>query len=301
MRGAVWFSLLVLLACDSDPLSELSEVDRPDASSEEKPNPQPSVDAGANNPTDAATPPMTSCAGWAFTPNPSATGSVNQIAYTSAVRGYVYVDLIFEGLGQVKKGQLEVTRVDPAWTWQWPVTLSRPGEWKVSFVAEQPPQTISSCRFVVADTGLPPPLVDPEPDPNPNCDGKVCGESDEAGGQCQVCPMAYAAGGACMDPPSPITPSGSGQWACLDNANCSKSGSCKIWCPGEPCDTTRHPEGCPNGVEACWVPPHITDYEEACRQCCNSRYHSPTGEYACWDDNYNICRYPGECGRPYPQ
>ena len=39
---------------------------------------------------------------------------------------------------------------------------------------------------------------------------------------------------------------------------------------------------------------------EACRQCCESRFHTPTGQYACWDNTYNICRYPTDCGQPYP-
>ena len=62
----------------------------------------------------------------------------------------------------------------------------------------------------------------------------------------------------------------------------------------------RHPDGCPQGVESCFVPAGITDYEEACRQCCRGRHHAPTGEFACWDDAINLCRYPGDCGRPYP-
>ncbi|MFW5739119.1 MAG: hypothetical protein ACOC1F_02000 [Myxococcota bacterium] len=79
---------------------------------------------------------------------------------------------------------------------------------------------------------------------------------------------------------------------------CQISGLCRIWCPGEPCDTTVHPDGCPQGVEACSVDPHFTSYEpEACKACCESRHHAPTGEYACWDENF-LCRYPGDCGKP---
>ncbi len=73
-----------------------------------------------------------------------------------------------------------------------------------------------------------------------------------------------------------------------------------MWCPGEPCDTVRHPDGCPQGVESCFIDAHITNYEEACRACCESRHHAPTGEYACWDATHNMCRYPGDCGLPYP-
>ena len=68
----------------------------------------------------------------------------------------------------------------------------------------------------------------------------------------------------------------------------------------EPCDNVAHPDGCPQGVETCYVDPTLTDYEEACRQCCNSRYHQPLGLYACWDETYNICRHPYDCGTPYP-
>jgi hypothetical protein len=52
--------------------------------------------------------------------------------------------------------------------------------------------------------------------------------------------------------------------------------------------TTVHPDGCPQGVESCFVDPHVTSYEEACKTCCESRHHAPTGEYACWDDAFSL-------------
>ncbi|HJL26406.1 MAG TPA: M1 family aminopeptidase, partial [Polyangiaceae bacterium LLY-WYZ-15_(1-7)] len=164
------------------------------------------------------------------------------------------------------------------------------------FTADMGATLVGACAFDVADTGPPPDL------PGPSCATRVCGESDGAGGTCTRCPMVESEGGACMDPPSPVGPDGPGaSWACLDSAGCLEgSGLCRIWCPGEPCDMERHPDGCPQGVESCLVPAWVTDYEEACRMCCTSRRHDPTGEFACWDDAYNLCRYPGDCGMPYP-
>ncbi len=59
-----------------------------------------------------------------------------------------------------------------------------------------------------------------------------------------------------------------------------------------------HPDGCPQGVESCFVSASYNSYEEACKACCESRFHEPTQEYACWDEAHSLCRYPTDCGLP---
>ena len=211
--------------------------------------------------------------------------------YASSAEAYVWVGLDVVGPGNAEIGPVDITGGDGSWAWSFDLALSAAGTWTLTFTADEGARAIASCQLAVADTGTSPGLPDPEV-----C---LCGETDDDGSTCETCAMVESAGGACLDPPSPIHPSGSGTWACLDSAGCDGD-LCRIWCPGEPCDTVAHPDGCPQGVEACWVDPSITDYEVACRSCCESRHHAPTGEYACWDDTYNMCRYPGDCGTPYP-
>ncbi len=239
--------------------------------------------------------------GFAFVPDPGETGQILEVSYTTTAQGYAYVGLRVEGpTPSVVSEQTGVTLVSgqSPWSWMWYTALHGGGIWTFTFTAGQPSADIASCQADIADTGAPPAL----PVLPGDCSNKVCGQDDGNGGTCERCPMVASEGGLCMDPPSPIGPSGPGPWACLDNAGCELWGPvCRIWCPGEPCRLDLHPDGCPQGVETCYVDPNLTDYEEACRQCCNSRYHEPLGLYACWDDNYNICRHPYDCGNPYPQ
>jgi len=241
-------------------------------------------DASPESSSDVETP---SCdPAFSFSPAQLETGAVVYASFTFD-EPLAYVGIEATGPGEAKQGNLSISGSSP-WTWTWPMTLSEGGSWTFVFKAGDPQQTYGSCVKNVADTGSPPAL------PAGSCDGKVCGESDGNGGTCTTCPMV----GDCLDPPSPYGPSGPGAWSCLDNAGCQDSGQCRIWCPGEPCDSAVHPDGCPQGVETCYVDAHFTSYEEACRACCESRHHAPTGEYACWDSAFNLCRYPGDCGKP---
>lgn len=224
--------------------------------------------------------------GFGFQPDPPETGQINRVSFTHA-DPLAYVAILAAGPGQAQQGNLEITSSDP-WTWTWPTTFDTPGMWTFTFQAGDPLTVYGQCTREVVGTGSPPPL------PVGSCDGKVCGESDGQGGTCTACPME----GTCLDPPSPYGPSGPGPWSCLDNAGCQDWGQCRIWCPGEPCDSAVHPDGCPQGVETCFVDPHHASYEDACRACCESRHHAPTGEYACWDEALSLCRYPGDCGKP---
>jgi len=278
-----YVAALVLAACNAGVVGQTDEQSGADAG----PGGQGDDDVGPNKslPCDG---------GFTFAPYPAATGSMNEVIYETTSQAFPYVDVEITGPGDAKKGDVDLLQGQSPWRWSWEFSVDAPGEWSVVFSAGDPRIEIARCQFEVSDTGSPPET------PQGDCAGKVCGESDGQGGSCSRCPMVESEGGACMDPPSPIGPSGADSWSCLDNAGCTEGGSCRIWCPGEPCDMAAHPEGCPNGVEACWVPPDITDYEEACRQCCNGRYHAPTGEYACWDNQYNVCRYPGECGTGPP-
>lgn len=254
--------------------------------------------AGAGGEIDASTPdaadasplpdaPAPPCdPGFSFSPGQPATGSINDVAFTFG-EPLAYVGISATGSGTVQQGALSITTQDP-WTWSWPMTFDTAGVWTFTFTAGQAPEVYGTCTKEVLDTGAPPSL------PAGSCDGKVCGQSDGQGGTCTACPME----GSCLDPPSPYGPGGPGAWSCLDVASCQDSGQCRIWCPGEPCDSTVHPDGCPQGVETCFVDPSFTSYEEACRSCCESRHHAPTGEYACWDESFNLCRYPGDCGKP---
>jgi hypothetical protein len=247
-----------------------------------------SVDGDASFPPDAPvdTPPPSCDPGFDFSPEPLETGKVIYASFTHD-DPLTDVGIAATGPGTVHQGNLSISGANP-WTWTWPMTVDAGGTWVFTFTAGDPQITYGTCAKGVADTGAPPTL------PTGSCEGKVCGESDGQGGTCEQCPME----GTCLDPPSPYGPGGPGSWSCLDVAGCQDWGQCRIWCPGEPCDSVVHPDGCPQGVETCFVDPHITSYEEACKACCESRHHAPTGEYACWDDAFSLCRYPGDCGKP---
>lgn len=255
-------------------------------------------DAGARDALVDASAPLVCDPGFSFAPQPAETGEILEVTFTTTDEGYAYVDLRVEGAAASEQTGMTLLSGQSPWAWMWYVALHGGGIWTFTFTARSPSEDIASCQIEVADTGPPPdlPVL-----PGPDCTNKVCGEDDGDGGICTRCPMVASEGGQCMDPPSPIGPSGPGPWDCLDSAGCEDWGPvCRIWCPGEPCRTDLHPDGCPQGVETCYVDPSLTDYEEACRQCCESRYHEPLGLYACWDDTYNICRHPYDCGQPYP-
>jgi len=232
--------------------------------------------------------------GFYFEPADPETGLILWIHYTHPTVGYVYVGFEVTGDGTVELGGTEVVGGGDVYHWRVPAAIHAGGLYTATFTADSGELVVASCSFLVRDTGPPPDLPD-----QGTCESRVCGERDDAGNLCTDCPVV----GTCLDPPSPIHPGGpdAGTWSCLDSAGCLEDdGLCRMWCPGEPCDTERHPDGCPQGVEACYVDAHIADYEEACRTCCESRRHDPTGEYACWDETYSMCRYPGDCGLPYP-
>lgn len=225
---------------------------------------------------------------FAFNPDPPGTGTLLSVR-VSDPEPLVYVELAAEGPGQATIDFDDVIAQDP-YTWSWNVTDLSEGIWTFTFAAGEPQQQLGSCQVVVLDTGEPP------PPPEGDCTGKVCGDDDGKGGTCQTCPMV----GTCLDPPSPYGPSpDQSPWECLDNAGChEESGNCTIWCPGEPCNEEAHPDGCPQGVESCFVSASFNSYEEACKSCCENRFHEPTQEYACWDEAHSLCRYPSDCGLP---
>lgn len=262
-----------------------------DASADARPDSDPMDVGPIDSASDAPDAPIDCDTAFRFDPAASGTGEVNQVSYRH-IEGLTHIGLTVSAPSEV--GRVAISGEGGLNIWTFPVAFHEAGIYDVAFTAEMGGRVLGTCRVSVADTGPPPDLEDP-----PDCTGRVCGESDGAGGTCSRCPMVESEGGACMDPPSPIGPGGPGPWSCLDSAGCT-GGGCVIWCPGEPCDTERHPDGCPQGVESCFVEPGITDYEEACRTCCRARHHAPTGEFACWDDAINVCRYPGDCGMPFP-
>ncbi len=230
--------------------------------------------------------------GFGFTPDPLETGSVGAVTFTDPTP-LAFVDIDMTGPGDASVTFDDLIASEP-YTWRWEVTGLVAGVWEVSFAHGDPAQVVATCQVEVLDTGPAPPPPPPSKACNP---GGVCGDAGPDGAVCDVCPMVDT----CLEPPSPYGPDGPGEWSCLDNAGCQEdSGQCRIWCPGEPCDKSLHPEGCPQGVETCFVDASITNYEEACQACCESRFHEPTGEFACWDAGLNLCRYPGDCGTPLP-
>ncbi len=251
------------------------------------------ADSGMMGSSGPPAPPLPCDAGFDFDPDPPGSGAVTQVGFTFD-EPLTYVDLSASGPGVATFGALEISGSAP-WTWTWPVTDLAPGVWTFSFAHGEAPVTIATCQREVLDTGLPPRPPD-DPPPRGDCGvGQVCGDAGPNGGTCNHCPMV----GECLEPASPYGPSGPGEWSCLDSASCEGAdGVCRIWCPGEPCNEQAHPDGCPQGVEACFVSAAFTSYQEACASCCESRFHEPTGEYACWDPAFNLCRYPTDCGLP---
>ncbi len=260
----------------------------------EPPAPTSMGGADGDSSSDGGTVPLPCDAGFVIDPSPPGSGSITTVGFT-ADEPLTYVALAADGPGVAEMGGLEIVGSEP-WTWQWPVTGLAPGVWTFSFAHGEPSMTIAQCEIEVLDTGLPPDLPGDPPPPSGDCDpGQVCGDPGPGGGTCDLCPMV----GDCLDPPSPYGPGGPGEWSCLDSASCNEGdGVCRIWCPGEPCNDQEHPDGCPQGVEACFVSGSFSSYEEACASCCESRFHEPTGEYACWDPAFNLCRYPTDCGLP---
>ncbi|MCA9663501.1 MAG: hypothetical protein KC486_34545, partial [Myxococcales bacterium] len=224
--------------------------------------------------------------GFVLSPLPAETGAVLKASFTHA-EPLTYIDMVFSGPGVAEVVGAGITSSDP-WTWAFDVALPSPGVWTASFLAGDPQATVATCQVHALDTGAPPDVTAGDSGDSGDSGGEcLCGEGDG----CEFCPMV----GACLDPPAPIGPNGPGMtWECLDNAGCD-GGSCKIWCPFEPCDAEKHPKGCPNNTEACWVPSWMESYEEACKHCCETEPQS-----SCWDEDYNVCRYPGECGTPLP-
>jgi hypothetical protein len=224
---------------------------------------------------------------FSISPDPPGSGTLTSVGFTDT-SPLTYIKLDATGPGTATLVTQGITTSNP-WTWTWSVTDLAPGVWTFTFSAGSPQKPVATCQKNVLDTGTPPP---PPPPPKGSCDGKVCGDDDGNGGKCTTCPMV----GSCLSPPSPYGPGGKGSWSCLDTAGCLEgSGLCKIWCPFEPCDTQKHPNGCPNNTEACYVPAGTTSYEDACKSCCESAPRN-----SCWDSAYSLCRYPGECGTPLP-
>lgn len=250
---------------DSDESEDISPEDTATADSE--PTDTPTDDGTVEDTVD---PPECSPA-FTIMPSSPGTGSLLTISYTDP-QPWAYVGLSFAGPGQTQMGEVSIDDSGSQYTWSWPVTVDTSGRYTVTFTYDEPQQTGSSCEFDVADTGAPPDIDPSDPDGG-TC---VCGEGD-----CQTCPVE----GSCFDDPSPYSPSGSGTWQCLDNAGCS-GGNCRIWCPFEPCPRDNG-EGCVNNTEACYVPPGITDYEEACRTCCESAPRN-----AEWNAEENYCMEP---------
>lgn len=236
--------------------------------------------------------------GFSFSPSQNlATGALTTVGFTHP-EPLTYVDLQVTGPGQTDVAGGPITSSDP-WTWTWDVAFHAEGVYTFTFRADETPRDYGSCQRFVTDTGSPPVGSGGSgaggSSSSGGCAGKVCGDDDGNGGQCDTCPME----GQCLDNASPYGPGGPGPWECLDNAGCEADNrTCRIWCPFEPCDNDAHPDGCPQNTEACWVPANVTSYEEACKMCCESRHHAPTGEYACWDSSFSLCRYPTDCGLP---
>lgn len=254
-----------------------------------------SADGGSGEAgSDDGTVPSPCDPGFGFDPQALGSGSITRVSFT-ADEPLTFVMVTASGPGVATIGALEIMGSAP-WTWTWPVTDLAPGVWTFSFAHDDPSVTIATCQREVDDTGLPPGLPDDPPPPSGDCGpGQVCGDMGPGGGSCNHCPMV----GDCLEPAAPYGPSGPGAWSCLDSASCEQAdGICRIWCPGEPCNAQAHPDGCPQGVEACFVSATFDSYAEACASCCESRYHEPTGEYACWDPAFNLCRYPTDCGLP---
>lgn len=260
---------------------------------------------GQDMPEEVEMPPeMLPCdTGFDFEPSPLRTSAVLTAHFRDDV-GHAYIGFRIEGPGNITQGPTEYESGSRPFHWYGDFTVDAGGVYTVSFTRRDgentPTITVGSCQVRVRADGAPPPIEMP---PGPNCQDKVCGDDDGADGKCSSCPMV----GSCLDPPSPRGPSpGQTPWSCLDNAGCNEEqGFCVVWCPSEEC-LYEDSGGCPQNTESCVVPSWVTSYEQACQMCCESRYHNRPGspghdQYACWDSNINLCRYPGDCGKPYPQ
>ena len=241
--------------------------------------------------------------GFDFDPSSLRTSQVLTAHFRADV-GHAYIGFDIQGPGNVIQGPTEYESGSRPFHWYSDFTVNAGGVYTVSFTRQDGENTptiiVGSCQIRVMADGSPPPIDMP---PAANCQDKVCGDDDGAGGKCSTCPMV----GSCLDPPAPVGPGpGQAPWACLDNAGCNEEqGFCVVWCPFEEC-LYEDSGGCPQNTEGCVVPSWVTSYEQACQMCCESRFHNRPGspghnQYACWDSAINLCRYPGDCGKPYPQ
>ena len=211
--------------------------------------------------------------GFSFAPDPLETSEVLVISYSHPSEGYAYTGLTVTGPGDVGDGGGEVVRDNPPYEWRFERTVDQGGIYTFAFTSDG--ERKATCKRRVRDTGAPPDLSDDSDDPP---DGCTCG----SGEGCDRCPVV----GSCFDSPSKYHPDpNKSGWECLDTAGCD-GGNCKIWCPFEPCEK---PEGCSNNTEICYVSPGITDYEEACRTCCES-----APQNAIWNEQGHFCEEPGQ-------
>lgn len=209
--------------------------------------------------------------GFSFSPDPPVTSQVIRVDYTHPSKGYAYIGLSVSGPGKVQDGGSEVVQDTPPYLWRFERAVDQGGIYTFTFTSDDNPK--ASCKKRVRYDGKPPDLSD-----NNNNNGCTCG----SGSGCSECPIV----GSCFDSPSKYHPDpNKSGWQCLDDAGCS-GGNCKIWCPFEPCEK---PSGCSNNTEACYVPPGVTDYEEACRRCCESAPRNAT-----WNAQENFCAEPGQ-------
>lgn len=210
--------------------------------------------------------------GFSFTPDPPVTGKVIQIDYTHPSQPYAHIGLDVSGPGGVVDAGASVVSAKAPYHWRFERTVDKGGTYTFTFTSGGDPK--ASCQKQVQFTGAPPD-VDPNNNDNNKC---TCG----SGQGCSTCPVE----GSCFDSPSKYHPDpNQSGWKCLDNAGCS-GGNCKIWCPFEPC---QKQSGCSNNTEACYVPPGITDYEAACKHCCESAPRN-----AIWNAQDNYCEEPGQ-------
>lgn len=213
--------------------------------------------------------------GFVFAPDPPETASPLAVAFTHA-EPLTYVELKVSGPSSPQATGGPITTSDP-WTWNWTVTGLSPGLHGFEFWAGDPSARIATCEKNVTDTGR----------SSGGSGGGGGGGSGGSGGHC--CGLV----GTDLANASPCGPSAAASpWKTLDNAGCHDGGGCKkIWCPFEKCDPVKHPNGCPQGTEACWVGDQFATYEDACKSCCESYG-------ACWDAALSTCRHPDDCGLP---
>lgn len=234
--------------------------------------------------------------GFAFTPTQPQTSGLIDVSYESSAAAYVYISFAFSGPGTIAQTVDDVLHDSPPYKWGTTFVASQGGTYTVKFLANNGATEIASCQMYILYTGAPPELPDVGDPGDP-------GDPDDS--QCALNQLAPTDPNRCLSPPSVFTPSGPGEWTCLDNANYVRNSdppTCKIWCPAEYCDMTIHPEGCPQGgLEAVFIPADSIGYEQLCADVCRSKPHWDIG-FACWDDQYSVCRHPYDCGTPihYP-